>query len=77
MATYKVIAERDTTKLEVKKVEYSISLARTGGQGADNRTLGGLEVQSITDGQEGDLLTIADNKWVNVRRATVTDGGNF
>jgi hypothetical protein len=77
MATYKVIAERDTTKLEVKKVEYSISLARTGGQGADNKTLGGLEVIPITEPQEGDLLTVASNKWINVRRTTVTDGGNF
>jgi len=77
MATYQVIAERDTTRLEVKKVEYSISLARTGGQGADNKSLGGLEVVPITDAQEGDLLTIASNKWTNIRRTNVTDGGNF
>jgi hypothetical protein len=77
MTTYKVIAERETTRLEVKKVEYNISLARTGGQGADNKTLGGLEVIPITDSQEGDLLTVSSNKWINIRRANVTDGGNF
>jgi hypothetical protein len=76
MSTYRVITEKETTKLEVKKVEYSISLARTGGQGAANNTLGGVEFD-INSIQEGDLITIVNNKWVNVRRMTVTDGGNF
>jgi hypothetical protein len=76
MATYKVIAERETTRLEVRKVEYNISLARTGGQGAANTNLGGLEFK-FEDVQEGDLLTVAESKLVNVRRTTITDGGNF
>jgi hypothetical protein len=76
MATYKVIAQRDTTKLEVRKVEYNISLARTGGQGAANTNFGGLTT-NIENPEEGDLLTVSNNQWVNVRRATVTDGGNF
>jgi hypothetical protein len=76
MATYKVTAESNTTKIEVKKVEYSISLARTGGQGAANTSFGGLEV-SVTNPEEGDLLTVSDSRLINVRRATITDGGNF
>jgi hypothetical protein len=76
MATYRVIAERDTTKLEVRKVEYSVSLSRTGGQGASNTNFGGLEFEFAEIG-EGDLITVVDNKWTNVKRMTVTDGGNF
>jgi hypothetical protein len=76
MTTYSINATSTSNKLEVKKVEYAISLARTGGQGADNKTLGGLTVE-LSEAQSGDLITIQDNKWVNVRRDNVTDGGNF
>lgn len=77
MATFNITAEGTAAKLEVKKVQYKVSIARTGGQGADNSSLGGLQVAPITDPQEGDLLSLAGNAWVNVRRATITDGGNF
>jgi hypothetical protein len=77
MTTYKVIADRNTTKLEVNKVEYSVSLSRTGGQGADNKTIGGVEVEPFVDLSEGDLLTVSNSKWINVKRTNVTDGGNF
>lgn len=77
MATFNITAAGTTAKLEVKKVQYKVSIARTGGQGADNSTLGGLQVAPITDPREGDLLSLTGNTWVNVRRATITDGGNF
>jgi hypothetical protein len=77
MTTFKISAEANSTKLEVKKVQYKVSIARTGGQGADNSSLGGLQVAPITDPQEGDLLGLSNNTWVNIRRSSITDGGNF
>lgn len=85
MATNKVTVKGEDIKIDVKtvkhevnldKVEYKVSLSRTGGQGAANNTLGGIPVE-VLDAENGDLLTIDSNKWVNVRRTTITDGGNF
>lgn len=77
MATFNISASGTAAKLEVKKVQYKVSIARTGGQGADNSSLGGLQVAPITDPQDGDLLSLSGETWVNVRRVTITDGGNF
>jgi hypothetical protein len=78
MTTYKVISQADTNRVEVKKVEYKVSLSRTGGQGASNNgtILGGLAVL-LNNVEEGDVLTIEGNQWVNTRRTNLTDGGNF
>jgi len=75
--TIKLDVKPITQKLEVNKVEYSISLARTGGQGATGgMVIGGLPI--ITDEiGEGDLLTVNSQRWINVKRTNITDGGNF
>jgi hypothetical protein len=78
MTTYKITSESNSLKLDVKKVEYSVSLSRTGGQGAPGNTnaIGDIPVVLSSVG-EGDLLTVNNQKWVNVKRTNVTDGGNF
>ena len=75
--SYRITTDAIGQKIEVNKIEYKVSLARTGGQGAANTVLGGLPLE-FTDPSEGDLITVsADSKWVNVARSNVTDGGNF
>jgi hypothetical protein len=78
MTTYKITSERETIKLDVKKVEYSVSLSRTGGQGAQgpDNGIGGFPVE-LNELTEGDLLTVASQKWTNTKRTNITDGGNF
>jgi hypothetical protein len=78
MSNYKVTADATNIKLDVKKVEYAISLARTGGQGASGpaTSIGGLAIDTSDIG-EGDLLTVSSQKWINVKRTNITDGGNF
>jgi hypothetical protein len=73
-----VTSKNDTVKLEVKKIEYAISLARTGGQGAASTTtsIGGLDIET-SNLSDGDLLTVSSHKWVNVKQTNITDGGNF
>ena len=73
---YKVNVDSVDHKVEVKKVEYKVSLSRTGGQGASNNDIGGLPI-SVSGVEEGDLLTVSSNQWVNTRRTNITDGGNF
>lgn len=86
MTTYKVSTNSDNIRLDVQKVEqklsiekleYSVTLARTGGQGAaGGYEIGGLPVVT-QDIETGDLLTVANAQWVNVKRTNITDGGNF
>lgn len=76
MTTYRVVSEDNSYKVAVNKVEYKVSLSRTGGQGANSNTLGDLPVL-LSDVQEGDIITISSNTWVNARRTNLTDGGNF
>lgn len=76
MSTYRVVSEQDKYKVEVSKVEYKVSLARTGGQGAANTTFGGLDVV-LDSPQEGDVLTVSSNTITNTARTNLTDGGNF
>jgi hypothetical protein len=78
MTTFKLTSERDSIKLDVKKVEYSVSLSRTGGQGAlgPDNIIGGIPV-SLNGLAEGDLLIVAGQKWTNTKQTNITDGGNF
>jgi hypothetical protein len=86
MTKFNVTSNSDTIKLDVKpveqklnvtKVEYAVSLARTGGQGSPGgTTIGGLPI-AIEDISEGDLLTVNSQRWINVKRTNITDGGNF
>lgn len=77
MTTFNVTATGTAATLAVNKVEYKVSIAKIGGQGADNSTLGGLQVAPVTDPEDGDLLSLSGDTWVNVKRVTITDGGNF
>ena len=78
MSTYKVVAEGNDYKVAVNRIDYKVSLSRTGGQGAasDGTVLGALPVEIANYG-DGDLITIQNAKWINVKRETISDGGNF
>ena len=34
-------------------------------------------ITEVIDPETGDLMTFSSNKWINVRRTDVSDGGNF
>lgn len=39
-------------------------------------TIGGYPID-LTDAEVGDILTFDGDEWINGRRETITDGGNF
>lgn len=68
-----------TTELDTVVVNGSdiVNIISQGIQGPPGVSgIGGYETE-IVDPEAGDLITFSATKWINIRRAEVSDGGNF
>ena len=69
------VTEYDTVVVSSSEAYNVISEGIQGPPGVSG--IGGYESE-ILDPEVGDIITFSsDNKWINIRRTDVSDGGNF
>lgn len=57
--------------------EDKFNIITEGVQGPPGPSGFGGYVTEVVNPETGDLMTFSTNKWINVRRTDVSDGGNF
>jgi hypothetical protein len=75
-----IVTESESLILSTEETVDLITVFTQGPQGpqgpAGENFIGGLPIE-MSNILDGDLITVLENKWVNVKRETISDGGNF
>ena len=71
-----VTSEESLITVETVNAEI-FNVITEGLQGPPGPSGFGGYVTEVVNPETGDLMTFSTNKWINVRRTDVSDGGNF